>query len=500
MVLLPDLVEDNPWWKSPDEISNDDKITEWEASSIKWDPRIRHKFDYSNDIVYSLRGPRQVGKTTLIKLQIRDFLNSGISPWNIMYYAFDIDNTPKHLVDIIKNYLDNTKLQRKNKRCYLFLDEISSIKDWQKGIKRLWDQKRLQNCTVIATGSHSIDLKISSERLPGRRGETEDTYDKILPPMKFSEYVSSIDPSLKDKMMTLGLLKAESRSHLFKKLIEFNIDKSLYELQAHLSELNRYLTTYLLTGGIPKVVNEYLKRNHIRENIYTVYLDTILGDLKSLNRDETLFKQLIANVIKNISWPCSWRSLCKDTDIGSFHTAMEYIHLLRDMFVLTIFYQYDAQKKQARLDKDKKINFHDVFFLHALNGWLSSQDFFNVSHDYVTDQTREGLLVEGVVGDHLIRLAFSLSVKKQTFDYSNHVFHWRYGKNEEVDYVLNDGADLELPIEVKFQNTITNRDLDGIINFKKSTDAKSGIIVSKDIMDVNSECVIIPAPIFLLLI
>lgn len=75
----------------------DPKVKEWNESVIKWDPRIRHTFRYGADVIYSLRGPRQVGKTTLIKLQIREFLTKGISPWNIMYYAFDVDNNPKDL-------------------------------------------------------------------------------------------------------------------------------------------------------------------------------------------------------------------------------------------------------------------------------------------------------------------------------------------------------------------------------------------------------------------
>lgn len=54
MVLSTDLFDDNPWWKSKT-ANEDPKIKEWEESTIKWDPRIRHTFDYSNDIVYFTR-------------------------------------------------------------------------------------------------------------------------------------------------------------------------------------------------------------------------------------------------------------------------------------------------------------------------------------------------------------------------------------------------------------------------------------------------------------
>ncbi len=112
MSLSPASYDDNPWWTDIDEINQEREIKNWEDSPIKWDPRIRQAFDFTNDIIYSLRGPRQVGKTTLLKLQIREFLQNGVSPWNIMYYAFDVDNSPKNLVEVIENYLNSTKRLR----------------------------------------------------------------------------------------------------------------------------------------------------------------------------------------------------------------------------------------------------------------------------------------------------------------------------------------------------------------------------------------------------
>ncbi|MEM3159349.1 MAG: ATP-binding protein [Nitrososphaera sp.] len=498
MVLSSELFDDNPWWKSADEINKDPQIKEWEESIVKWDPKIRQTFDYTKDIVYSLRGPRQVGKTTLVKLQIRTFLRLYKNPWNIFYYAFDVDNTPKDLVNIIKNYLDNTKRQRGNKRCYLFLDEVSSIKDWQKGIKRLWDQNKLQNCTIVATGSHSIDLKMSNERLPGRRGITDDAYDKIMPPMKFSEYISCIDNNLR-KIITNQFTRP-ARLAIFRRLAEGEINKKLDDLQAHLPDLNRYLEDYLLTGGIPKVIDEYMRNKYISEAIYTRYLDSILGDLSSLSRSHTLFKQLAGNLIKTIGWPASWHSLQKDTDIGSVNTVVDHVSTLHDMFILSVFYQYDSQKKKPLFEKEKKIFFHDPFFLHALNSWINNQKAFELSQAFIKEPTNQGSLVEGIIGDHLIRLAFGMSEKKQTFDYSNVLYYWKYEKQKEVDFILNDGVGLEIPIEVRFQNSITNRDLDGLINFKKFTGVKNALLITKDQLDLTNECVKIPAATFLLLI
>jgi predicted AAA+ superfamily ATPase len=87
-VSYADLLEYNQWWKNEDAINDDPQIQKWDESILKWNPRLRQTFQ-PDDFIYSLRGPRQVGKTTLIKLEIRDLLlKHKIPKWNVMYYSF----------------------------------------------------------------------------------------------------------------------------------------------------------------------------------------------------------------------------------------------------------------------------------------------------------------------------------------------------------------------------------------------------------------------------
>ncbi len=491
---------ENPWYKSREEINKDIKIVEWNESLIKWDPRLRQKFDYNSDVVYTLRGPRQVGKTTLLKLQIRDFLDKGVSPWNIFYHAFDMDVKPREIINIIENYIENTRQLRKDRRYYLFLDEMSSAKNWQKAIKILWDNNRLSNCTTIITGSHTIDLKKSTEKLPGRRGITNDTYDKILLPMKFSEYVSTLDRELNRSI--LGFRDFNSRLNIFKQLLNFQIDDKLRNIFiSYLTRLNNYLLDYLITGGLAMVINDYRRNGLINEYVYTTYINSILGDIRSLDLSEISFKQLVKNLVNNINWTQSWESLRKETDINSLSTVGKYIDLMCNMFVLMLFPQFDIHKKKGIFKNKKKIHFHDVFFFHALNTYNSPRSSFELSEEFVSEEKKQGSLIEGVVGDHLIRLAFNMSHKKQIFDYSNHIFFWRYGKKDEneVDFIFYDDSDIEVPIEVKYRNRISSRDIDGIINYKRKSGVKNALVITKDIMGIEREYVSIPASVFLLL-
>ena len=362
----------------------------------------------------------------------------------------------------------------------------------------MWDQGRLANCTIVATGSNTIDIKMSSEKLPGRRGTSNDALDKIMLPMKFSEFVAAIDSEAKDLLENHNLVSARVRHDLLKSVLDLGLD--IEKLRPYVPMLNRHLKDYLLTGGMPRVVNEYLGTGMVGENTFATYLDAILGDLQSLNRNQNTFKQLTRSVVKAVGSTSSWRSLQKGTDIGSPATISSYVDTLQNMFVLSVFYRYSVESKRGLFQKDKKIYLHDPFYFHVLNGWVGGNRLsFDTAIRYLDSDINQGIMVEGVVANHLIRMAFNISPKKRNFEYSDLLYYWRYGKDREVDFVYSDGADMEIPIEVKFQSRITTRDLDGLINFKRHTRQRSAILLSKDQLSMEGECATVPVSLFLLL-
>jgi predicted AAA+ superfamily ATPase len=381
------------------------------------------------------------------------------------------------------------------------LDEISSIRNWEKGIKKLWDESSLKNCTLIVTGSHSIDLQRSTELLPGRRGEIDqdDTYDKILLPMKFSEYVSLIDVEFK-KLINKNFTR-ETRKQTFTRVLSHIIDNNLKEAFPFINTLNQYLYNYLITGGLPKVINEHLQTGEISSSVYYMFFQYIIGDIHNLKHNQQTFKRLISHIIENMGYPMSYKEIQRNIDVGSSDTIEDYIDLLCNMFILTLFYKYDSIKKGARKDKPKRIRFHDPFFFHTLNSWIKPDESFKVSEDYLSRNQNQGQLIEGVVGDHLIRLAFYLTKKKDMFDYSNYLYYWQDDKKYEVDYILNIDNQIEVPIEVKYtSNPVSTDELNGLYNFKRATGAKNAILLTKDILRTSNEYIQIPVSIFLLMI
>ena len=496
-MAISELLEYNPWWKNETAIKTDPEIQTWNNSKLKWDPRL-HIIFKSEDYVYSLRGSRQIGKTTLLKLDIERVLKK-VPKWNVMYYSFDLENSPRDVLNIINEYFNYAK-HDKDKQHFMYLDEITGIKDWQKAIKKLRDQGKLKNCTIIVTGSHSIDLRHATERLPGRRGiPINENLDKILSPMKFGEFVSTIDKQIEDEISDKHLSSAKSRLAIIRGLADGHIDDKLLEIGVFQNELDNYFDKYLLTGGVPIAIDVFLKKGFIQDSIYQMYIEAMMGNLDQTNKNASYIVQLVPNIIKSITTPTSWGSLKENSDIGSHNTVKEYIEILSDMFVLSMFYRYDSSGDRPKFDSLKKIFFYDSFFMHALNGHITHKDSYELSVKLLDNTENKSKVVEQTVANHCIRMAYNMASKKIGFSYQSSVFYWKSKNSKEVDFVVRDNDSL-IPIEVKYQNQIRTDDLHGLIDFKKATKTDKGIIITKNELRVENEAVLVPASLFLLLI
>jgi len=115
------LLFHNPWWSDAARIELDKNIKAVENSSIKWRQEKVVSFDLEKDAVYTLRGPRQVGKTTLIKNIIRSLLKSGTKPQSIFYYSLDLERKPEDIMRIFQRFLEFSNAY-KIPRKYVFLD------------------------------------------------------------------------------------------------------------------------------------------------------------------------------------------------------------------------------------------------------------------------------------------------------------------------------------------------------------------------------------------
>jgi hypothetical protein len=491
---LEEMIAQNPWWRNPSAVDSDPKIMEFNQSKIKWIPRTKAFIKTDKNRIYTLRGPRQVGKTTLLKLIIRELLSSGANPRSILYLTCDLFVRNQEIVDTIDRYFDFTKrLDETVHRC-IILDEVSSIEKWELAIKHLADSGKLANTTMILTGSHSIDLKYSSERLPGRRGEGEEPVNKILAPMKFAEFVETVNPRLAKNLSSIIFLKREERLRIFSELFNGHIDSRIEdELVLYKKDLEIILDDYIVTGGIMRAIEQFHGTDKISNGTYEIYVRSMIGDLGRWRFQENIAKQILRASIEKMTTAVSLNSIAKENEIGSHNTVSSYLDALEDSFVLDTVYQAKLDDGLPVYKRQRKLYFVDPFILHATKGWIhGTNDYFQLSQNYLVNEVEKSKMIEMIVAGHLIRCLYNLS-PSDVFSHRDRLFFWKSKKTgREVDFVMKHNG--LHPVEVKYQNEVDKRDLQNLFSFGR------GVIVSKNAIWTYRNYAAIPAEMFLMLI
>ncbi|MFQ5620219.1 MAG: ATP-binding protein [Candidatus Nanoarchaeia archaeon] len=490
---ITQLATQNPWWADKGAILNDVKIRDFMASPVQWRPRILKYIPLDKDVVYSVRGPRQVGKTTLVKIIIKDLLDQDTNPVDIFYYACDMIRTSDMLYDLLESYYNWNRTLSKG-RMRIFFDEISAIPEWQKAIKHFIDKYGNKGITILLTSSHSLDIERSTERLPGRSGEKEGiSTHKILLPMKFAEYVEIREPELYNKFKEQNLYKQETRSKEFLMLGKGEVPPSLRALLPLVPKLDKLLDEYLLTGGIMFAVASFVNTKNIPQTLYELYIRQLMGDISRVGRDERTAKQIIASIITRIGSRSTWHNIAKENGIPSTPTVQQYVHILQSMFILDTFYKAN-EKLQPLHASEKKLHLVNPFIFHALRAWSRNPagDSFKASIEFLGSSEHKSKLIEGVVGDHLARASYNLK-PSDLYDVSSHIFYWRTKKGHEIDFILKHESKGHA-FDVAYQNTPSTKEHIAIKKFG------AGCMISKNHFTTGPNIVTIPASLFLMYI
>ena len=84
------------------------------------------------DFVKIITGIRRCGKSSLMKLMIKHLLENGVEKEQIIQINFESIEFKKMTVESLYNYVKNNL--PKDKKTYLFFDEIQKIPEWQDAI------------------------------------------------------------------------------------------------------------------------------------------------------------------------------------------------------------------------------------------------------------------------------------------------------------------------------------------------------------------------------
>lgn len=442
------LVEQNKWWKDKKLIEQDYDIVRWKEKKYKWIPSIIETIKLEPYALHIILGPRQVGKTTAIKLLIKKLLEEK-NPQSIFYFNCEEISDYKELSNIIETYME-FKNSAGIKNSYIFLDEITSPNEWYKTIKSKIDKGVFKEDVLILTGSSSINIKRQTELFPGRRGKGS---DYIMLPLSFREFLKVIRPEIYEKIKPI------------KELSEKELREKAMQAMIFAKELNSALLEYLKFGGFPLSMEENLEAKK-------VYLSWIKTEILKSERSDNIARQIIKSLLEKIQTPISWEGISKEIEIKSPKTVAAYVELLRTMFSLIVLYHADISSKSIKFGKNKKIHFLDPLLLEIFEDWCM-----------VRLKNKESILAESVTAMHIARYS---TKKYKTIMLDENLFYWR--NSSEVDVVLNDNGRLK-GFEVKWTDKFDIKQEKCLRHLKEFT------IISKN--KFSSKPFIIPLSIFL---
>jgi len=479
MALIDLIFDMNPWWRDRQSINQDKHIRTFEASKIKWRPPLLET-PLNEDALHIIKGPRQVGKTTLLKLFIRNLLaDKEVSEKDIFFLSIDAARTVDEVLEVILYYF---KTIATSNRRYLFLDEASFLPEWPRGIKVLMDMGFDRNATCVVTGSSALDLKRSSEKLPGRRGKG---CDFVLLPLSFRQFLSIIYPRIKLAQVTsAGATPVRSSGPTGRAPVNYiseilaKKEADFFDFRMYKTELEGALHAYLQTGGFPAWIDAHLK-GEPDEHLLMTFRAIIEGDMARLKKNTSLLMHIALPILKHIGTPVDWKKLANETGMGSHHTAHDYISILSDSYILYFLQALDTNKNLPKLRKGKKIYPFDPVISTVLLKY----------HPHL--KIEDSGLIEAVVGSHLVRKSRFVSSGLSSI---SDLFYWQSKAGKEVDFVFLDQEGLQ-SIEVKYQNHVTLRDSITMIRH-----FNNGLLLSRKDFEIGPNVLMLPVSWFLAMI
>lgn len=419
----------NPWWEDKEAIDEDGKLREFSGLKYKYQPKKVLDLPLHKGDINIITGPRQTGKSTAIKLYIKNLLKNNFPPRAILFFNCDALSTRQDIIDLILEFNKRTNFSRKA----FFLDEVSAVANWPHAIKWLIDGSFLKEATVFLTGSSSIQLKKSGELMPGRRGKGKDI--RLLP-INFQEFLilKGIDPKQK------GL--------------------------KNLVKIERLFEEFLVMGG-------FLRNINYRPIENTIYLETLRSDLYKAGKKEDFLREVVRKLLNSLSSQTSYSNIAEEAELGSKNTAIDYLGFLADSFFVKETKFYDISQKRLVLKKNKKYYTTDPYMVWLFASFFSGVINFSSVEKFFRSASEKGKLIENFIASEL---------------YKSAVEFYYFQNSTELDFYL---PKEKLAIEVKYKEKITSDDLKPL-KLKALPKKFKKILVTKNQLGKRGEIYLIP--------
>ena len=250
------------------------------------------------DIIKVLTGIRRSGKSVMLKLIMEELKQNKIDEKQFININFEnLINIELTTADKLHEYILK-KASEIKKKCYIFLDEIQEVKNWEKCINSLRVNEEY-DFDIYITGSNAKLLSGElSTYLAGRYVEF------VIYPFSFKEFLETLKSIQQDV----------STREAFQKYVKF--------------------------GGMPFLYNLAFEEEASLQYLKDIYSSIILKDITQRNkiRDTDMLERVISYLIMNVGNNFSATSISKffksENRKVSVETILNYIKAAEESFLI----------------------------------------------------------------------------------------------------------------------------------------------------------------------
>jgi uncharacterized protein len=467
------IAEQNPWWAGSDWEENDPHLVRLARQPRRLPADLVGEIDLDKAALHTLRGPRQVGKSTDLKLLARRALGKGFDRRQVLYLTLELLEG-QSLVDVAETIKRARTMARGGSPTLVLLDEVTFVDRWQTAIKSLWDDGTLDRDVIVCTGSSAIDLREgAADRLPGRRGAGR---DHSVFPQSFAAFARALHPDI-----------GESPSHGIEAIVSDAGWEALEEARIHLPQLNEAFDLYMRFGGLPAAVAEAIGgATAPSEETKKIAYDSLLREIQRKRASRPAAHALLERVLRSLGSKTSWMRMSREMSVdlhpGPGRSVVhDYVEFLASAYFLLIAYFWRSDSDSEELSKDKKLYFGDPL-LHS------------VAHDLAPGLAFDTpALVENLIALALYHRYESPASRLEGFDAPSHLHVWQTRRAGEIDFVCGPRGAPDL-VEVKYQS---NPDLRRAAAIPRAFPGRPVVIATKDRLERRRGYALVPAPLLL---
>lgn len=457
--LKQQLATANPWWGNPDWEKADRQLLALAAAPFQRLPRLLD--DIAPPNLYTLRGTRRVGKSTLLKQTVRRLISQGVDPRRICFFAADALGTPDHLVDLFqvaRTYFPD--LDAFGTPRYFLIDEVTAIAEWYRGMKWLRDNSPAQGDCIVVAGSSATDVAEGTGFLAGRRG-TGIGLDRLMLPFSFPEFVEHAGYAIRPPVQLPYAAFFEEAGRT-----------ACQDALVHLDPLVDAFDHYLTIGGFPQAVADFRQHGAVSDAFCRDLWDVIRADLQrqGVTQVEVVLR-LLERVARHLSSPFEYAGVADDLGVARA-TVMNWVEALANGYV--VFRLLQQERGLPSPARQRKV--YPVDPVVTLLPARLVSDAFGPELTQLAEAALAIALFRAVEGDRV-----------DAFAQPERVFLFRRETGAEVDFLVLP----DRPAESKYSDAVTRREAQSMLaNFKR------GLLLSRGHADVREPVPIIPSAIF----